>query len=930
MHAGSLSLTKHYIVTLSSVLLLLFTITKPVFGFSGDQILMHNWQITHYVPNDCSISGIQESASTAGNSIYVIGDSLTVGMRDNGQIQSKLETNGWEVKKIQATSGIGISASVDKIEEDKDVVAESDVALVGLGTNDGNGNISSKIESLVNKLKEHNSAIEIYWINVAEGGSVQPATPNKNLADEASELNFTVIDWAKEIKDNPTAYPRAVDNIHHTAAGYDARAAWIVNKLPVPEGGTGGNFDYAALPLRDKFAQMLMPKVETEADIDKALAAKVGGIFVNRKKLVQLSAKIKEVQASQSDNPWIVSVDGEGGDVGVDGMSNLPTAYELGRQQPVQTQEQVKKFGEDLKNLGVTMDLAPVADIVSDRTKGVIKDRAFGSTKDGVTAMATAYAQGLRQANILPTFKHFPGHGHAINSSGTLADSHAEDAKVGTISELRNGDMAPFIEAAKTERSAIMVGHLFIPDVNPSTPASVSRDVVKGIIRDELNFTGLVITDDLAQMEPIKSRYSLPDAATAAIKAGNDVALFADSPDKVSGILDKLEAAYYETPDASHVEGNIISAQMVTDALHRISQAKNFSDGDQTTDQSETECTCTVSSQLRGGENKEKAFNHFLDKGYTAVQAAGIVGNMIHESGVEPQRLEGTPGGTITPASEAANSSHGWGVVQWTPAGKFINAVGVDKADDLAVQLDFVYNQLEGTGPLSEKAAGDELKKATTVEDAAAAFMLKYERPTDQSSAAVQGRVDTATSVLAELGSNAASGGSSITGCSSANNTVFGGFSMPLDVSWYEQNPFGFTKTHHDYASADIPVPTGTPVYAIIGGTLRKSQGACGVGVSVDSPNNVTFNYCHGSDGGSVPGAQEGDTVEAGQLIMHSASTGNSTGPHLHVGIYINGVKHCPQYLFVGIMDQNIPALESLPTEGCYHFNGQQRVSDGL
>lgn len=910
----------------AAISLILFAAIKPVFAFSEDQILMHNWEITHYVPNDCSIEGIQDNAASGGNTIYVIGDSLTEGMRDDGQLQTKLEEAEWTVKKIQATSGIGISASVEKVQEDNSIVAESSVALVGLGTNDAGGDISGKIDDMVEKLREHNTDIEIYWINVAAIGGVQPATANQNLAEKAAELDFTVIDWAKEISDNPDPYQ--ADGFHHTAAGYDARSSWVVSKLPTPAGPTGGSFDYIALPLREKFAQLLMPKVSSEQDIDKALEAKVGGIFVDRKKLVELSPKIKQAQESLADNPWIVSVDGEGGDVGVDGMSNLPTAYELGRQEPAQTQEQVKKFGEDLKNLGVTMDLAPVADVVSDRNSGVIKDRAFGSTKDGVTAMSAAYAQGLRQANILPTFKHFPGHGKAVNASGSLADSHQEDAKVGSISELRNGDMKPFIEAAKTERSAIMVGHLFIRDINPTTPASVSREVIKGIIRDELNFTGLVITDDLAQMEPIKSRYSLADAATNAIKAGNDIALFADSPDKVSGILDKMEAAYFETPDANHVEGDIISEQMLRDALNRVSQAKNFSSGDQTANQEDTECTCSVGTsggQLRGGENPEKVYNFLIDKTLSPVIAAGIAGNLMQESGP-----------AIDPTAQSPSGYRGiaqWSTSRWDRLVEWASAEGGRNPDELSTQLDYMYKEATDMGVIADIEQYDDIESTTWYWGRYFEIAIIGGSTSDTPLTNVQEldkRTEYAREVLASFGSNAASGGSGITGCSSANNSVYGGFSMPLDAKWYEEQQFWFTKTHHDYAASDIPVPTGTPVYAMIAGTIRKSGGACGIGVSVDSPNGVTFNYCHGTDGGSVPGAQEGDTVEPGQLIMHSASTGNSTGPHLHLGIYVNGVKKCPQYLFVGIMNQNIPALEDLPTDGCYHFNGNQRVSDGL
>jgi hypothetical protein len=143
-------------------------------------------------------------------------------------------------------------------------------------------------------------------------------------------------------------------------------------------------------------------------------------------------------------------------------------------------------------------------------------------------------------------------------------------------------------------------------------------------------------------------------------------------------------------------------------------------------------CGCG-SGALSGANNVQKAFNFFVGNGYTAEQSAGILGNMIHESSVEPARLQGTPPGTITHASAAAGSSGGWGIVQWTPAGKMINPSlqsGVPEAEveSLEYQLKFLKAQLEGSGPLPERAAGDALKATRTVADAAVAFGQKFER----------------------------------------------------------------------------------------------------------------------------------------------------------------------------------------------------------
>jgi hypothetical protein len=147
----------------------------------------------------------------------------------------------------------------------------------------------------------------------------------------------------------------------------------------------------------------------------------------------------------------------------------------------------------------------------------------------------------------------------------------------------------------------------------------------------------------------------------------------------------------------------------------------------------ESGCGCGSGGPLVGSNNQQKAYNYFTANGYSPEQAAGIVGNMIHESSVEPARMQNTAPGTVTHASEAAGSSLGWGIVQWTPAGKMINPSLQSGADDAKVeslefQLDFLRKQLDGDGPIPEGAAGTAVRAARTVEDAAVAFGQKFER----------------------------------------------------------------------------------------------------------------------------------------------------------------------------------------------------------
>jgi murein DD-endopeptidase MepM/ murein hydrolase activator NlpD len=142
---------------------------------------------------------------------------------------------------------------------------------------------------------------------------------------------------------------------------------------------------------------------------------------------------------------------------------------------------------------------------------------------------------------------------------------------------------------------------------------------------------------------------------------------------------------------------------------------------------------------------------------------------------------------------------------------------------------------------------------------------------------------------------------------------------LPVDQKWYDQNPVWFSKPHHDYPAADIPVPLGTPVYAVTSGRVIRAPAGYGLGegVTIMGDDGYQYDYGHGSDGGKI--VKVGDIVKAGQLIMHSASTGNSTGPHLHLGISKNRVKSCPQKLLIALGEKSatLPTPQSLPTSGC-------------
>lgn len=177
-----------------------------------------------------------------------------------------------------------------------------------------------------------------------------------------------------------------------------------------------------------------------------------------------------------------------------------------------------RTIGAYLKEYGFNLNFAPVADVNTNPKNPIIGTRAFSSNPETAGQMAAAMAEGLREEGIIPTFKHFPGHGDtAEDSHDALAVSHK------TAAELAQCEWIPFGHA--TADDLVMVGHIALPAVlNDRTPATMSSEIVTGILKNQLMFQGLVITDSL-EMGAITALYNSDEAAVNAIRAGCDLLL---------------------------------------------------------------------------------------------------------------------------------------------------------------------------------------------------------------------------------------------------------------------------------------------------------------------------------------------------------------------------------------------------------------------
>lgn len=322
----------------------------------------------------------------------------------------------------------------------------------------------------------------------------------------------------------------------------------------------------AALSTRDKLAQLLMVGVRNADEARVAVNnSHVGGIIIGGwTDLSIFQGGLADIARSAGPLPLAVGVDEEGGRVSR--LKSLigvaPSARQLAQTQtPQQVHDLEVERGKKMRELGITVDFAPVVD-VTDAPDGVIGDRSFSADPGTVTAYAGAYAQGLRDAGLLPVLKHFPGHGHG---SG---DSHKGGVVTPPLSDLEASDLVPYRTLVSQLPVAVMIGHLQVPGLTGDDPASLSRAAVQ-LLRTGTGygappFNGPVFSDDLSSMAAISDRYGVSDAVLRTLQAGTDVALWV-SIEEVPAVLDRLEKA---------VAAGELTMPAVDESLQRVATMK--------------------------------------------------------------------------------------------------------------------------------------------------------------------------------------------------------------------------------------------------------------------------------------------------------------------------------------------------------------------
>ncbi len=356
------------------------------------------------------------------------------------------------------------------------------------------------------------------------------------------------------------------------------RFALILALLPVPHAApaqTGRPPSEVArllrtLPLRERIAQLIMPWIPgtysafddpafTEVT-DWVDSLRIGGIVVSIGSPLDIAAKLNFLQR-RSQLPLLISSDLEGGtsirfnggtpfptNMGIGATGSETDAYNMGRITALEG-----------RAAGIHLTFSPVADINNNPANPIINTRAFGADPIKVARLVAAAVQGTEEGGMLATAKHFPGHGD------TDTDSHI------ALPVIRAGwrrldslELVPFRAAIAAGVSVVMSAHVALPELGlaPRIPATLAPEVLTGILRDSLDFRGLVITDAL-NMGALVGEYGAGEAAVLALLAGTDILLM---PTNARGAIDAVEAA---------VVSGRISRERLDSSLYRVLMAKH-------------------------------------------------------------------------------------------------------------------------------------------------------------------------------------------------------------------------------------------------------------------------------------------------------------------------------------------------------------------
>jgi beta-N-acetylhexosaminidase len=391
--------------------------------------------------------------------------------------------------------------------------------------------------------------------------------------------------------------------------------------------------------------------------IRSALAEGLAGVtlfgpnVIDPEQVTQLTRQLRAAVAEP-----VIAIDEEGGDVtriSHQTGSEYPGNAALGAVDDVElTRAVYAALGADLFALGINLDLAPSIDVNTAADNPVIGTRAFGADTELVARHAAAAVAGLQSAGVAACAKHFPGHG------STRLDSHHVIATVeGSLSVLRTRDLPPFEAAISAGVRAIMPSHLRVPELTGELPASLSVKALTKLLRGDLGFTGLIVSDGL-EMRAVSEPYGIPEAAVLAVIAGTDLLCLGRDIDQLTFLA--VRNALVDAVRAGRLPG-----ERLEEAAARVAELRTWTAG-----AARVRDAAQGRLAIAGASRPEP---RFPDGGGAANLTDGQVGLTAARRAVlvtgDPPPLRHSLVVQLVPPSNMAVGSVPWGIGPWLPSG---------------------------------------------------------------------------------------------------------------------------------------------------------------------------------------------------------------------------------------------------------------------
>lgn len=301
----------------------------------------------------------------------------------------------------------------------------------------------------------------------------------------------------------------------------------------------------------EKLGQLLIIGIRgtslTEDEAEFIITNNIGGVILfarnieNPEQVHSLCRSIQALRHKTKDKlPLFIGVDQEGGRVArmKAPFTQWPALSYLGK---LDSTSVAFKFamdmGSELRAVGINLDFAPCVDVLTNPKNSVIGDRSLSTDPEQVAKLASALVRGYIKSGIIPCAKHFPGHGN------TLLDSH-EDLPIEEVDEerLKNVELVPFKKVFRARLDMVMTSHIKFPKIDPKFPVTLSEKFLKGMLRNELRYRNLIITDDL-DMKALAKNFPTADIPVMALQAGCDILLYCNNFDHPQVAIDSLMKA---------------------------------------------------------------------------------------------------------------------------------------------------------------------------------------------------------------------------------------------------------------------------------------------------------------------------------------------------------------------------------------------------